>query len=358
MTGIWARSGEGRWRPLTAAGFVSEEDLHGLIEQTPTMLPLAGTSTLAIVGKEVNCGRERADLVAVEIETGRPVVIEIKLASNTDRRRSLTQVLGYASYLRRLDADGLNAVLRSYLDQHNYASIAHAAKAAAHADPTFDDDAFRGRLDEALADGRLRAVIVLDEASADLVELVGYLQDVTSDRLALDLVVVTAYEIAGQRILVPQLVEPDRSQVTAELSGTGRPSTGSEVVGGSDAFAASIESAPTGHQPMLRRLLNWALELERDGLAKLFTSIGKGRWVLSPRLPGQSRAMIAVWNDKGAYLSPYRTVFAQEAPTTLAELDAMAPEQIGQGNYIKADYDDQMLARLRDAYAESRANHE
>jgi hypothetical protein len=30
-------------------------------------------------------------------------------------------------------------------------------------------------------------VIVLDEAPADLVELVGYLQDVTSDRLALDL---------------------------------------------------------------------------------------------------------------------------------------------------------------------------
>jgi RecB family endonuclease NucS len=73
---------------------VNEADLHDLIEQTPTMLPLAGTSTMAIVGKEVLCGRERADLVAVELETGRPVVVEIKLASNTDRRRSLTQVLG------------------------------------------------------------------------------------------------------------------------------------------------------------------------------------------------------------------------------------------------------------------------
>jgi hypothetical protein len=81
------------------------------------MLPLAGTTTLAVIGKEVVCGRERADLVAVEVETGRPVVIEVKLASNTDRRRSLTQVLGYAAFLRRLDADGLNTVLRSYLDQ-------------------------------------------------------------------------------------------------------------------------------------------------------------------------------------------------------------------------------------------------
>ncbi|TCO18458.1 hypothetical protein EV652_1152 [Kribbella steppae] len=113
MAGVWSLGGEGRWRPLTATGFVSEADLHGLIGETPAMLPLAGTPRLAIVGKEVNCGRERADLLAVEVETGRPVVIEIKLASNTDRRRSLTQVLGYAAYLRRLDARGLNTVLRT-----------------------------------------------------------------------------------------------------------------------------------------------------------------------------------------------------------------------------------------------------
>jgi hypothetical protein len=107
MAGVWSLGGEGRWRPLTATGFVSEADLHDLIEETPAMLPLAGAPRLAIVGKEVNCGRERADLLAVEVETGRPVVIEIKLASNTDRRRSLTQVLSYAAHLRRLDGDGL-----------------------------------------------------------------------------------------------------------------------------------------------------------------------------------------------------------------------------------------------------------
>jgi len=356
MSGVWAQGGEGRWRSLTATGFVNEADLHDLIEQTPAMLPLAGTATLAVIGKEVVCGRERADLVAIEVETGRPVVIEVKLASNTDRRRSLTQVLGYAAFLRRLDAEGLHTVLRGYLDQHGYASITHAAKAAAQADPGFDEDAFRAKIEDALGDGRLRAVIVLDEAPADLVELVGYLQDVTSDRLALDLVVVTAFEVAGQRILVPQLVEPDRTQVTAELAGTGKPSTGSEIVPGSEEFERSIESAPADQQPILRRLLEWALELERDGLARLFTSIGKGRWVLNPRLPGQSRAMVAIWNDKGAYLSPYRTVFAQEAPATRAKLDATFPNEIGQGNYIKTAYDERLLSMLRDAYVESRDN--
>ncbi|TCO43608.1 hypothetical protein EV646_112185 [Kribbella antiqua] len=339
---------------MTAAGFVSEADLHDLIEQTPTMLPLAGTPRLAIVGKEVRCGRERADLLAVEVETGRPVVIEVKLASNTDRRRSLTQVLGYAAFLRRLDGDGLHTVLRGYLDQHGYTSVANAAKAAAEADPSFDEDAFQAQFEDALADGRLRAVVVLDEAPTDLVDLVGYLQDVTSDRLTLDLVVVTAYEVAGQRILVPQLVEPDRTQLTAELAGTGKPSTASEVVRGSDPFEASIGTVALEHQPLLRRLLEWAQGLEREGLATLFTSIGKGRWVLNPRLPGQARGMVSIWNENGPYLSPYRTVLDQEAPATLAKLDATVPNEIGRGNYIKAQYDEDLLRLLREAYVEAR----
>src|SRR5215207_5209960 len=94
MPGVWAKDDQDRWRALAATGFVSEADLHDLIEQTPAMLPLAGAPTLAIVGREVVCGRERADLVAVEVDTGRPVIIEVKLAANTDRRQALTQVLG------------------------------------------------------------------------------------------------------------------------------------------------------------------------------------------------------------------------------------------------------------------------
>jgi Major Facilitator Superfamily/Universal stress protein family len=156
----------------------------------------------------------------------------------------LTQVLGYAAYLRRLDSDGLNSVLQGYLIHHGYASIAQAARAAAQADPGFDDAAFDVRFTDALADGRLRAVIVLDFAPSDLVELVGYLQEITSDRLTLDLVVVTAYEIGNHRLLVPQLVEPDRTQVTAQLGGSGKPPTATEVVPGATEFAASIATAP------------------------------------------------------------------------------------------------------------------
>ena len=109
------------------------------------------------------------DLLAIEVDTGRPVIIEVKLATNADRRQALTQVLGYAAYLRRLDLDGFNSVLQGYLTQHGYASIAQAARAAAQADPGFDDAAFDAQFTDALANGRLRAVIVLDSAPSDLV---------------------------------------------------------------------------------------------------------------------------------------------------------------------------------------------
>jgi hypothetical protein len=355
MGGVWTNDDDGQWRPLPATGFVSEAELHDLIEQAPSMLPLAGSPRLAIVGREVRCGREWADLVAVETDTGRPVVIEVKLAANADRRQVLTQVLGYAAYIRRLDYDGFSSILRSYVNRQRYSSLNEAVEAAAQDDASFDEATFQALLEDSLAEGRLRAVIVLDSAPPDLVELVGYLQDVTNDRLSLDLVVVTAYDVGGRRMIVPQLVEPDRSQITAATAGTGKPASTSEIIVGAAPFEASIPEAPIEHQPMLQRLLDWAVELERDELAVLYTSEGKGRWVLNPRLPGQQRGMVVIWHESGGFLSPYRTVLEQEAPATLAKLDAAAPGQIGQGNYIKTEYDDQLLGLLRTAYEEARS---
>ncbi|MDQ6649738.1 MAG: hypothetical protein M3Z02_06430 [Actinomycetota bacterium] len=316
------------------------------------MLPLAGAPRLAILGREVRCGTGFADLVAVELETGRPVVIEIKLASNADRRQVLTQVLGYAAYIRRLDTPSFDAVLAQHLAKVGVGSVTTAA-AAASQDPSFDVTSFASRLNEALEDGRLRCVVVLDAAGPDLVELVGYLQEVSNERLSLDLITVTAYDIGGRKVLVPQLVEPDRSQVTAAAAGGSAPQPKSPIVRGSEVFATSIETAPPDRRPDLRRLLDWALSLEVDGLAVLYTSTGKGRWVLNPRLPGQERGMVMIWNENGAFLSPYRTVLQQEAPAALDELDQKVPGQIGQGNYIKVEYDEELLSLLRTAYEEA-----
>jgi hypothetical protein len=349
MSGIWSETERG-WRPLSPVGFAQEQELHELIERNPGMLPLAGAPRLVILGREVRCGNGYADLIAVEADTGVPVVIEIKLASNVDRRMVLTQVLGYAAYLHRLDAAGFSALMAPYLAKKHTGTIVDAVGTSVE-DPSFDGGAFTSGLEESRANGRLRCVIVIDQAPPDVVELVGYLQEVSNDRLSLDLVSVSAYQVGDRQVLVPQLVEPERTATAPPVVHRGAPAP--IETAGAHVFAEAIEHAPAEHQELLRQLVDWAMGLEADGLAVLRTATGKGRWLLKPHLPGQQRGLVTLWNDGGGYVSPYRTVFEQEAPNTLARLDEKWPGQIGQGNYIDHSVLVEVLEVLRAAYQES-----
>ncbi|GAA0234615.1 hypothetical protein GCM10009527_033890 [Actinomadura nitritigenes] len=111
MVGIWRETGGGLVA-LRPEPFEREQVLHDSIEHGAAMLPLPGQPTVVLLGREVQLGNGYADLIAIEAETGRPVVIEAKLASNADRRQVLTQTLGYASYLFGLSADAFERLLR------------------------------------------------------------------------------------------------------------------------------------------------------------------------------------------------------------------------------------------------------
>ncbi|MEZ0077136.1 hypothetical protein [Planotetraspora sp. GP83] len=120
-----------------------------------------------------------------------------------------------------------------------------------------------------------RCVVVLDAAPTDLIELAGYLQTVTNDRLDIDLVTVMAYDVRGSQVLVPQLVEPERA-LAASVSPSGIQRE-AKPTPGSASFRDSIDSADPSHRELLRRLCDWAERLQSDGLATLFTTVGKGR---------------------------------------------------------------------------------
>jgi hypothetical protein len=207
MTAIWTNDGEG-WALLSPAGFPDEASLHSLIEQSPQLLPLAGSPRLTVLGREVRLGSGSADLVAVE-PNGRMAVIEVKLASNAEARRAVVaQVLTYAAYLHGLDRTELErTVLGGHLRRRGYDSLL-AAVEGDDQERSLDTDAFDHGLAESLSEGRFRVVIVLDAAPAELVRLVGYLEAVT-DKLLIDLVTVTAYDVNGARVLVPSASNPN-----------------------------------------------------------------------------------------------------------------------------------------------------
>ncbi|MEV6031487.1 hypothetical protein AB0L65_10085 [Nonomuraea sp. NPDC052116] len=353
MTGIWHDTADGLV-PLNAEPFLREQDLHDSIERAPAMLPLRGQPRLVVLGREVALGTGYADLVAVDAYTGIPVIIEVKLAANSDRRSVFTQVLGYASYVFRLTPEAFEELLGSHLARRGSSSIAEAVETDV-GDGSIDPAAFRVSLAEALEQGRIRCVVVLDAASADLIDLAGYLQAVTNDRLDIDLVTVSAYKVGDSQVLVPQLVEPEQAAPQAPLRSP-RPGREAKPTLGSALFVNSIDNAEPSHREHLRRLCAWAQQLESEGLTTLYTTVGKGRWILNLRLPAQQRGMVSIWNDRGAFVCPQRSVIEAEAALTLARMDERFPKEIGQNNYLTDPMNQEMLGLLKDAYAEAARN--
>jgi hypothetical protein len=353
MTAIWQNDGTG-WRLSAPVGFPDEQTLHDLVEETPQILPLAGDPKLVVVGKEVGLGNGYADIVAVE-PSGRLAIVEFKLSRNAEARRAVVaQVLTYAAHLKGL---GPEAVERDVLGRHmrhrGYESL-QGAVASNDQEGSFDPTTFSEGLAQCLSQGHFRLVIVLDEAPQELVALVGYLGSVTQE-LLIDLITVSAYEVGGSQVLVPQRVDPERP--TSQTSPPKPPSskTKGRLVDGWDDFAEAIEQSPREQRLGLRRLCEWAVSLEREGLVHLSTYHGVAhRWTLLPRLRTENAGLVTIWNDGGAYLQFWRSVFERRAPETLSRVERIAPIQIGQGNTTR-EVSDELLEALTDAYREATA---
>lgn len=354
MTAIW-KEDEERWTLLSPSGFPDEDTLHTLVDRAPHLLPLSGNPSLAILGKEVAIGGNRADLIAVE-PSGRLAIIEIKLAQNAESRRAvITQILTYAALLRGMDADTLERqILAEHLRARGFESLMSAAQSSDQLG-ALDAEIFHEGLADSLRAGAFRLVLVLDQAPPELVRLVGYLEAI-SDKLLIDLMTVESYEIGGSRVVIPRRVDPEREPVPTirhNQRATSSADTGIYNLGAAE-FLASIETAAPDHRAALRTMAAWGAQLEKEGWVKLATYQGKsGRVTLLPRIPGENAGLVTIWNDGAPYLSFWRSVFERCAPESLRRFDEDASlPRIGQGNTTK-DLSSRLLDELTRAYRES-----
>jgi hypothetical protein len=351
MTAIWHNDGTD-WHLLIPTGFPDEATLHTLVEQAPHLLPLAGMPRLIVLGREVQLGSGRADLVAIE-PSGRLAIIEIKLAWNAEARRAIiAQVLAYAAYLWGLDQTTLEQdVLTGHLQKRGYESIAQAVESNDQ-EGSFDAEVFSAGVTESLKLGHFRLVFVLDDAPAELVRLVNYLETI-SDQLVIDLITLSSYTVNGSQILVPQRVEAERQRLEPSPSITPHAIGESRYVDGAEDFIASIESAPEKSKGLLRRLCDWAIATEREGLVKLGTYQGKkGSLTLLPRLPVDNVGLVSIYNNNGAaYLQFWRSVFERRAPKSLISIEQTITP-VKQGNTVH-DVSDELLNSLTSAYREA-----
>lgn len=352
MTAIWQNDGTA-WRLLAPTGFPDEQTLHNLVEETPQILPLAGAPRLAVVGREVLLGNGYADLVAIE-PAGRLAIVEIKLARNAEARRAVVaQILTYAAHLKGLEAARVEqGVLGRHLHERGYVSLQEAA-ASNDQEGSFDPEIFSEGLANCLSQGHFRLVLVLDDAPQELVTLVGYLESVT-DRLLIDLISVSAYEVGGSQVLIPQRI--DAEYHTVEPASPRSPEPQGRLVEGAEDFIATINTAKEEYRPILQRLSEWASSLEEEGLVKLSTYHAKldSRTTLLPRLPADNAGLVTIYNDYGtAYLQFWRSVFERRAPESLPEIEKIIhPVSVSQGNTTR-EISDELLEALTDAYREA-----
>jgi hypothetical protein len=345
-TAIWRRS-EDEWRPLLPTSFPSEEALHDLVEEAPHLLPLSGDPTLTVLGREVAIGPGLADLIAVDAD-GRLTVIEIKLKKNAEARRAVVaQVLTYAAYLKNLDLASLEALVEGHLARQDAFSIADAVRRNDQSGQ-FDTEAFEANLTASLAEGAFRLVLVLDTAPSELVQLVGYLESISSG-VIVDLVTVSAFEVGSEQILVPRRVDPGYQPEAPTIAPPARPAATKREIDGSEAFEQAIEHAPTDRQPALRHILDWARVLESEQLATLRTYFGEGREILLVWVRGEKAGLVSIWNDGGAYISLWRSVFVRLAWEHIAPIEKLIGKPIGQGNTV-LDPSDELLDALHEAY--------
>jgi hypothetical protein len=317
------------------------------------MLPLAGSPRLTLLGREVRLGAGAADLVAVE-SSGRLVIIEVKLAENAESRRAVVaQVLSYAGYLQGLDVDQLESEILAR--QPGAAGSVLAAVEADDQQHAVDPVAFREGLARSLAEGTFRLVIVLDSAPDELVQVVGYPQSVT-EKIDIDLVTVTAYNMGGSQVLVPQRVDPGRrlrelsdAQADARQSGT--------LSAGSAEFRAAIADAPASLRETLARLADWADALDREGLVKLASFRGRqGITTLLPRLAADNAGLVSIAIDtRTASMQFWRSVFDRRAPQSIAAVQAALGAELRQGNATHS-FPEPLLEAITRAYRET-ANH-
>jgi len=277
------------------------------------------------------------------------VIIEVKLAANAEARRAVVaQLLSYASYLRGLTTSEFDRLLTPHLSRVGHAAAADAVQASG-VTGTFDGDDFDAVLAEHLARGSFRLVLALDSAPPDLIQLVGYLEAISLDSVSIDIITVSSYNVGDTRILVPQRIDPERTPETLTAAPMSRQSA--VTVEGAVDFVEGIDGAEPEHRSGLRQLADWAIELERQGTARLFSTRGtSGRMTLQARVTGDSASLVSIWNDRGAFITLARSVFVRLVPEALEGVEELVGA-VGQNSSVKAPLPDGLFDLLTCAYS-------
>ena len=358
MSGIWINV-DGDWRQAPIRPFVNEHALHKMIADAPDILPLSGSPDLTVLGSEVALGSGSADILAVE-SSGRPAIIEVKLARNAEARRTIVaQVLDYAASFQGYATEDLErGPLRSHLAKLGCSTILEAAQ---NMWADIDGDAFAERLQDCLDTGHFRLVLALDAASPNLGRMMSYLDAVTVGELAIDLITVETRDVNGTLAASAQRVSPDLSETAPSVAAAQRAArvrTKSIESEGADEFRAATEDVTGDDRAELDRLIAWAehvvSEIPGAGLTSVTNVPQPALRILAHRDAGGQMATL-FHTRTGLKLWVRPRDFQRLAPDSIAPVERAIGTEIGGGKYAESPAPDVVLDALASAYKEAAA---
>ena len=339
----------GAWSLQPAAGFENEQSLHDIVMSTPELLPLSGSPHLTVIGREIALQSSGyADVLAVEPD-GRPVIIEVKLRNNAESRRAvIAQTLSYAASLHKVGRQDLEEVV---LARHlNGQSLFDRVRESLQDEEMTQSD-FESSLDNHLSAGSFRAVVVLDEAPVELINLVGYLESVTTG-LSLDLIVVTSYTIGERRIAVPQRLDPEHRPEPPPARPARRTNRG-HMESGVGTFRNLVSETSEPYRTTLAMMTEWAEDLIATvpGVKADTYRGASGDTSLLPRLRRDNAGLVTLWRgaDGKPSASLWRTVFERRAPSYVQRVEELTDQQMGQGTVV-GNITAELLALFAEAY--------
>jgi hypothetical protein len=150
--------------------------------------------------------------------------------------------------------------------------------------------------------------------------------------------------------MVPQRVDPERQAIDVAPSLRGSKGTTGYTTSGASDFVEAIDTSPEEYRDDLRRLSDWAIALEQQGIARLFTYHGKEMINLLPWLLDEKAGLVTIYNNRT--LSVWRTVFERRAPKSISRVETAIGTRIGSGNSVRV-FDDEVLSALTEAYREA-----
>lgn len=192
------------WKLVESADYGLERELQELLAESPSLLPMdeirEDLSPLVAAVREFGLpGSGSTDLLAFSA-AGEIAVIECKLAANQEiKRKVIGQIFEYGAYLWGMSYEQVD----ERVFQRSGRRLADLVGEAAGDD--WDEEAFRGSVIEALAQGRFLLIVAVDQINDELGRTIRFVNGCAQSAFTLTALEMRRFQEGQIEMLVPHV---------------------------------------------------------------------------------------------------------------------------------------------------------